>query len=458
MAKIVVGLFDAIDDARMAVSALKDEGFRPDDISLVAGDKAGKYSTTLGEGRQGAIDTAADAGNTAADAADGAATGAGVGAVMGGLGGLLLGLGALAIPGIGPVVAAGPLIAALAGAGIGAAAGGLVGALVDAGVPEEHARNYTEGVRRGGSLVTVRVSDDNASRAVAVLNRFNPVDVDRRSEEWNRNPVQEDMPQQGDLDIKPYATTMDSSTRDTSRLDANRMDTNRMDTNRMETRHEDGVILPVVEEELKVGKREVDTGGVHVETNVTEKPVEETVNLRRENVNVERRPVDRTASDKDFDAFKEGSLDINTKAEEVVVDKQARVVEEVHVTKEVEEHPETVRDTLRRQDVDVEHLDQNRDASHFNSTMSGYNEFEPIWRNHYQGMHSTSGYTYDDYAPAYQYGYTMANDERYRNRQWQDVEMDARRDWESQHPQNAWESFKDAIQQGWETVTGRSNH
>src|SRR5947207_11774476 len=99
-----------------------------------------------------------------------AATGAGVGAVVGGLGGLLLGLGALAIPGIGPIIAAGPLVAALGGAAAGAAVGGLIGALTKMGVPEEEAHIYAEGVRRGGTLVTVTADDANTDTIVSVLN------------------------------------------------------------------------------------------------------------------------------------------------------------------------------------------------------------------------------------------------------------------------------------------------
>src|SRR5690606_38716981 len=112
-------------------------------------------------------------------AAEGAGVGAGIGAVLGGLGGLLVGLGALTIPGIGPVIAAGPLAAALtglAGAGAGAVAGGvtggLIGALTGLGVPEENAQYYAEGIRRGGVLVTARVADNRTSEAVDILNRY----------------------------------------------------------------------------------------------------------------------------------------------------------------------------------------------------------------------------------------------------------------------------------------------
>jgi uncharacterized protein (TIGR02271 family) len=122
--------------------------------------------------------------------------------------------------------------------------------------------------------------------------------------------------------------------------------------------------LPVIEEELSVGKRTVERGGVRVYSRVTETPVEETVQLREEHVTVERRPVNRAVTDADVSAFKEGTIEVTETAEEAVVAKQARVVEEVVVGKQVEERTETVRDTVRRTDVEVEQIadDQTRAA------------------------------------------------------------------------------------------------
>ena len=111
----------------------------------------------------------------------GAGTGASVGTLLGGGAGLLAGIGALAIPGVGPVVAAGWLIATLTGAGVGAAAGGLLGSLTGAGVPEEHAHVYAEGVRRGSTLVTVRAEEATAAQAEAIMQRYAPVDLAERS-------------------------------------------------------------------------------------------------------------------------------------------------------------------------------------------------------------------------------------------------------------------------------------
>jgi uncharacterized protein (TIGR02271 family) len=116
--------------------------------------------------------------------------------------------------------------------------------------------------------------------------------------------------------------------------------------------------LPVVEEEVRIGKRQVERGGVRVRTEVSEKPVEEQVSLREEHVRVERRPVDRPATQADLNqALSEKNLEVTERAEEAVVQKHARVVEEVVVGKEQTERTETVRDTARRTDVEVEKVD-----------------------------------------------------------------------------------------------------
>jgi uncharacterized protein (TIGR02271 family) len=117
-----------------------------------------------------------------------------------------------------------------------------------------------------------------------------------------------------------------------------------------------GDTLEVVEEQLQVGKREVDHGGVRVVQRVSEKPVHETVRLHEEHAVVDRHPVDRVASSEDLADFKDATLEVRETSEQAVVAKTARVVEEVRVGKEVREHDEVIEDTLRRKDVDVERL------------------------------------------------------------------------------------------------------
>jgi hypothetical protein len=165
--RTISALYDTYDEARAAVAALENAGVPSEEISIVS-------HKTDGVDVEGQGDRAAE----------GAGTGAGIGAVAGGAGGLLAGLGLMAIPGVGPVVAAGWLAAtaagAAAGAVVGGAAGGLVGAMVESGVSEAEANVYAEGVRRGGSVVTARVDDATLAEAQAVLDRSRPVDVGQR--------------------------------------------------------------------------------------------------------------------------------------------------------------------------------------------------------------------------------------------------------------------------------------
>lgn len=176
--KTVTGLFDDYADARAAVSALEDRGVPSDDISIVSNNVGDRYGTANDD-----------------NAAEGAGTGAGVGAAIGGVGGLLTGLGFMAIPGVGPVVAAGWLAATAAGAAAGAvaggAAGGIIGAMTESGVPEDHAHVYAEGVRRGGAVVTARVDNALYADAEAILRWGSWVDpVQRRAsyseQGWSR--------------------------------------------------------------------------------------------------------------------------------------------------------------------------------------------------------------------------------------------------------------------------------
>ena len=114
--------------------------------------------------------------------------------------------------------------------------------------------------------------------------------------------------------------------------------------------------IPVIEENLQVGKQTVQTGGVRLKSRIVEHPVEEQLRLREESVKVKRNTVDRAATDADFATFKEGKIEMTERAEVPVVSKQARVVEEVSLGKQVSEHTETVRDTVRKTEVDIEDL------------------------------------------------------------------------------------------------------
>ena len=163
---VISRLYDNYSDAARAVSELERAGVPHDDISLVANNSEGWYSDDDRGSRRVDRD-----GDGVDDRAEGAGAGAGIGAALGGTAGLLAGLGLLAIPGLGPVVAAGWLASTAALALAGGTAGGIIGALTQAGVSEDEANVYAEGVRRGGTLVTARVPDGERSRYEAVLDR-----------------------------------------------------------------------------------------------------------------------------------------------------------------------------------------------------------------------------------------------------------------------------------------------
>jgi hypothetical protein len=165
MTRTVTHLFDDYTQAQRAVAALEQAGFASSEISLVS-----RYRND----------------GSLADDASGAATGATVGGLAGGGAGLLAALGVIAIPGIGPLVAAGVLATTLAGAAGGTIAGGLIGALVDYGMSEDDAHVYSEAVRRGGSLVSVRADDARAARAEQILNQQSPVDVAKRRQHYTQ--------------------------------------------------------------------------------------------------------------------------------------------------------------------------------------------------------------------------------------------------------------------------------
>ena len=157
MAETIVGVFKDPVEADAVLHDLHQHGFNREDLNLIAHSGTDQYARP---GESGA--------------------GAGTGAAIGGAAGVVLGLAALAIPGIGPVVAAGPLAAALTGAGLGAAAGGMLGALSELGVSDEHARGYEDAVKAGGTLVAIHAADnDAAARAHSVLDRHGASHIER---------------------------------------------------------------------------------------------------------------------------------------------------------------------------------------------------------------------------------------------------------------------------------------
>ena len=191
------------------------------------------------------------------------------------------------------------------------------------GDDNDDARNYTEAAKNGSSVVTVHVDTaDESQRAARILDDAGAVDVD--------GGMKGDKSQ----NYQAGQTNQDYQTKQTG----------------------DNMKAEVIEENLQVGKRVEQTGGVRLRSRIVEKPVEASVRLREEHVTVQRTPVNRAASEADFKAFKEGEMEVTESAERAVVAKEARVVEEVSLGKQVTEREETIRETVRNTEVDVEQI------------------------------------------------------------------------------------------------------
>jgi uncharacterized protein (TIGR02271 family) len=201
------------------------------------------------------------------------------------------------------------------------------------GFEDDYEETYSEAVRRGHYVLQVDATDEeDATRARNVIMLFDPVDIDERSAEWRQSGW---MPGTSAGTAEGLAATGAGSG------------------------PTDQGAIPIAEERLEVGKREVQTGGVRVVSRVVRKPVEAEVSLREERATVTRHPVDRAVTDADR-AFQEQSIEVRESAEEAVVGKTAHVVEEVRVGKETDARQETIRDTVRKTEVDVEQIGDDR--------------------------------------------------------------------------------------------------
>ena len=210
-------------------------------------------------------------------------------------------------------------------------------------MPDEDRYAYSEGMSRGGVTLSVTTDEARASQVADILERHGAVDMEERETAWR---------QEGWTGYTAAPAPVAGTASATSGKAAATSDRGR----------EGEEVIPIVEEQLRVGKRLVDRGRVRVRTYVVETPVEETVTLRDETVSVERRPVTRDVADVPADAFREREIAVTETDEEAVVSKQARVVEEVVVRKDVATENQVVRDTVRRTEVEVED-DRSRSSS-----------------------------------------------------------------------------------------------
>ena len=222
------------------------------------------------------------------------------------------------------------------------------------GSDDDSSSKYSEVARRG-TLVTVHAqSDDEAERAADILDEYGAVDVDERATQYGYTGGTSTMGTDGMGNNPMGINTMGTGTMDTGSVPLEKQ-TKDFTTDNTNTS------AKVIQENLQVGKRTVETGGARLRSRIVERPVEESIRLREEHVRVDRTPVDRPATEADLTNFKEGEIVMTEQAEVPVVNKEARVIEEITSGKEVNEREETIRDTVRSTEVDVEKMDSNQD-------------------------------------------------------------------------------------------------
>jgi len=310
---------------------------------------------------------------------------------------------------------------------------------------DEHATRYSNAVTGGQHVLTLTTdSEPEVERAADLIERFGPIDIDERHDLAGNAASLGAGAYQPATSPSASAGSMQSGTQ-AGNLSGNVAGSRTDSLQREATVAQTGkAAIPVVREEVQVGKRLVERGGVRVFSRVVETPVNETVNLREEHVSVERRPADQPINPADATAFKDKTIELRETAEEAVVQKSARVVEEVVVGKEVSQRQQQIKDTVRHTEVDVQPL---KGAAIDDDT---------YYRKDWQTNYASLGGTYDDYAPAYRYGYDMRRDARYQGRNWDDVEPALRSDWDTRYGSSGastWERMKAAVRSGWDRMT-----
>jgi uncharacterized protein (TIGR02271 family) len=291
------------------------------------------------------------------------------------------------VPGLGRVAACGPVSTYLTQTTPQGSTEGIISAIVEMGVSDAEARRYVDFVRDGYTLEAVDIEDAKANEALAIMREHSVSRTEDRS-------------------------------RDAARAEGDS-------------------VFPVIVEELDIGKREVKTGGVRATSRVKEIPAEQEVTLREERIDVERRAVDRPLGE-EGDAFRERTVEVVATSEEPVITKRARVIEEVVIHHDVKSKTETVHDTVRRTDVEVEPFDASHFKEHFESQYARSNE----------------GEDFSSYRPAYELGSEMRTDTRFSGKEWESVEPHAKRTWETRNP-GTWDRFKDAVKHAWEQAKGK---
>ncbi len=267
-------------------------------------------------------------------------------------------------------------------------------------IPEPDLTTYLEGVRQGGTIITANVADSTVTRAAEIMSGYKMVNIKERANELKK--------------VRSDLTLSDPARNDN--------------------------VLEVIEEQLEVGKEAVERGRMRIYNVVSERQVKKDVGLRDETIRVQRRPANRAVT-VNPDLFKERSFEMVEMDEIAKVGKTARVIEEVSLGKEVAEKIETIKETLRRQDVQVEEI----------PTARAYKEYDADFREFHKKNLTNSGVSFQNLEPAFHFGYDLATREPFRSSPWSAVEVDSRRIWEEKNP-GTWTQNQAVIKYAWERV------
>lgn len=337
-----VGVFLTDREAAGAIEELKRHGYERDDISVIS--KNREEAEALSE----KADTKAP---------EGAAGGAAAGGILGGVGGLLAGLGALAIPGIGPLLAAGPIATALAGIAVGATGGGLVGGLIGLGIPEADAHTYHEHVGGGRLLVIVDAAGRNREEVEHIfsknyaLNHTSFGAEDRQSDNLKAEAPHHEQSSEPNTDS--FAAPNDSRpiSFEPGELDKKRAAAHASETSSPSSLSEGGT-LELRAEQLEIDKHQVRTGEVEIRKEIVREEKTITVPVTHEEVVIERRAVDGVESD--TPVGKNETIRIPVSEERIEINKHNVVTEEIDISTRNVEETRHIEDTLKREEARVD--------------------------------------------------------------------------------------------------------
>jgi uncharacterized protein (TIGR02271 family) len=303
-------------------------------------------------------------------------------------------------------------------------------------VPEPDVNIYLAGVQDGGTVVTANVGNSTVARAASILGSYNMVNIGKRAPSLAAKaaPLAAAAAAAGAAKtVTAKATQLPPKQTPASAVappTAGALTDPRKNDN----------VLEVIEEDLNVGKEEVERGRMRIYNVVTEREVEKNVALKDETIRVQRRPVNRAVAI-DPNLFKARSFEMIETDEIATVKKTARVVEEVTIGKEVVDKIATIKETLRRQDVQVEEIPAVRPFESYNDA------FQSFYTKHL----GSSGVSFESLLPTFRFGHNLATKEPFRSSPWSAVETDARRIWEAKNP-GTWDQSKAVVHYAWENV------